>query len=600
MNRRTFLGGLGLAALSSSFPRAGWGEAGAEPTGPPVLTNPNILIIMVDQLRPAKFLSPAQQQRLNQTYLPNISAIRNSSFQFNQCTTAATVCTASRGALLTGLYPQQTYVMVGNEGAGSPATPLLPQFPTFGNVIPALNSAYRGNINWFGKWHVSATNIADPLQGFGFNTRTYPSQLYPDPIGFTNEGSTGGQSGDGYYANDHDIADDFVAWLNGPGYSSPWLSVVSLVNPHDVNDANAWLQQAPGSIPPQGQTRDIWFYPPKLPPAGITALFGKNQLPSPWNWEILESGIKPDIQIQAAQDEGAQQNWSQFMNNYYFLQHLVDIEVGNVLNALASQPFADNTIVIFLSDHGEYAGSHSLKGKGWSAYEESISVPLYVKFPRQSAPVVMPQMCSTVDLLGLFCDLATQGAGTWRTACPDLANRESLWNFMQGHPESHRLWVPSSGAPVPYIWHTCDRPCPGSGGVNNHIRAFRTKTNSGNPAYPGAKLVTYSQWGECSVSPIPGGVQQVEYYSYDPVTTNNWLELGNDYSVPSEQTRIDEYQQATGLLGSQTSGLVCELTAPLVGVGTDGNLLSSAQAIALQNYLNYTYGTCSAPPLPRI
>jgi arylsulfatase A-like enzyme len=594
MKRRTFLGGLGLSALSSSFPSGGWGSAEGTSTTPPVLTNPNMLIIMVDQLRAPRFLSSAQQQTLNRSYLPNISAIRNSSFQFNRCTTAATVCTASRGAFLTGLYPQQTYVMVGDEGADRPATPLLAQFPTFGDAIPTLNPAYRGNMNWFGKWHLSATDVADPLRAFGFNTRTYPSQLYPDPIGYINEGATGGQYESSYYANDQDITNDFVAWLGDQGFGSPWLSVVSLINPHDVNEANDWLQQTPGSIPPGGESKQIWFYPPKLPPAGVAALFGPTQLPNPWNWETPQSGIKPDMQIQAALDEGAQQDWSDFMNNYYFLQHLVDIQIGTVLGALASSSFADNTIVIFLSDHGEYAGSHGLKGKGWAAYEESISVPLYVKFPRQGGPVVMPQMCSTVDLFGLFCDLATEGAGTWRTAYPDLANRESLWNFMQGRQESYRLWYPPSGAPVPYIWHTCDRPCPGPGGINNHIRAFRTKTKSSNPTFPGAKLATYSQWGECAVSPIPGAVQQTEYYSYDPATTNNWLEMGNDYTAASEQNRIDDYLQATGLLGSQTSGLVTDLTAPLIGTGTDGTPLSSAQAIALQNYLNYTYGSCSA------
>ena len=93
---------------------------------------------------------------------------------------------------------------------------------------------------------------------------------------------------------------------------------------------------------------------------------------------------------------------------------------------------------------------------------------------------------------------------------------------------------------------------------------------------------------------VPGGVQQTEYYSYDPASTNNWLEMGNDYTAASEQNRIDDYLQATGLLGSQTSGLVSDLTAPLIGTGTDGTPLSSAQTIALQNYLIYTYSSCSA------
>ena len=38
-----------------------------------------------------------------------------------------------------------------------------------------------------------------------------------------------------------------------------------------------------------------------------------------------------------------------------------------------------NTVVLFTSDHGEYGGSHGMRGKGASAYEEAIRVPLYVR-----------------------------------------------------------------------------------------------------------------------------------------------------------------------------------------------------------------------------
>ena len=37
-----------------------------------------------------------------------------------------------------------------------------------------------------------------------------------------------------------------------------------------------------------------------------------------------------------------------------------------------------NTVILFTSDHGEYGGSHGMRGKGASAYEEAIHVPLYV------------------------------------------------------------------------------------------------------------------------------------------------------------------------------------------------------------------------------
>ncbi len=53
------------------------------------------------------------------------------------------------------------------------------------------------------------------------------------------------------------------------------------------------------------------------------------------------------------------------------------------MRALESSPeVAANTVIVFTSDHGEYGASHGLRGKGASAYEEGIRVPLLVKDPR--------------------------------------------------------------------------------------------------------------------------------------------------------------------------------------------------------------------------
>jgi arylsulfatase A-like enzyme len=51
----------------------------------------------------------------------------------------------------------------------------------------------------------------------------------------------------------------------------------------------------------------------------------------------------------------------------------VDIQIGDVLNALRSRPeISENTIVIFTSDHGDHGGSHGLHEKALTVYEESI------------------------------------------------------------------------------------------------------------------------------------------------------------------------------------------------------------------------------------
>ncbi len=56
--------------------------------------------------------------------------------------------------------------------------------------------------------------------------------------------------------------------------------------------------------------------------------------------------------------QGNEVKWREYRWAYYHLTEVVDGLVGQVLRALADSPFADNTLIVFTSDHGEMAGSH--------------------------------------------------------------------------------------------------------------------------------------------------------------------------------------------------------------------------------------------------
>ena len=66
---------------------------------------------------------------------------------------------------------------------------------------------------------------------------------------------------------------------------------------------------------------------------------------------------------------------------YYAMCEHIDHEVGRILRALDESGQADNTIVIFMSDHGEMLGDHGLYYKGPHFYEEAIRVPLIMRWP---------------------------------------------------------------------------------------------------------------------------------------------------------------------------------------------------------------------------
>ena len=591
VSRRVFLERLAFGALlgaagACSKPAAAQSTPGAW-TPPPVLKNPNILVIMVDQMRPPLWMTSSQTTSFGPTVLPNIMGrIQSNSYNFEQFFVAATQCTASRSALLTGLYAPQTamYVL-----AQQTAPSLDPAFPTWGEALTTLNPAYTGNLWWFGKWHLSTQASTSPLLPYGFQTRTYPGgpAQNPDPVGVINEGADGGTFDGSVYANDSMIANDFIGWLQGQAPTtgqpcSPWCATVSLINPHDITSAPAWMQSSP--FPPTTVPPATAYFPP---PSGNPPSF-YTSMPSPWNYENpTEVPNKPSEQVSYLNylnnTYGAVSNWVTYLNQYFWLQNFVDQQVGLVLNALASSAFANNTIVIFLSDHGEYAGSHGLRGKGFAVYDESIRVPLYVQYPGQTGAIAMNQMCSGVDFFGLICDLATGGSGQWRMAYPDLANRQSLWSFLYNNSAETRVAPAPVG--IPYILHTFDD---GLQFQMAHIVCLRTKLNV-SAGQIGAKLAFYSNWNACSVYPN-STPPEPEFYDYNPSTTSNTSELGNDYysSNPTTQNTITQYTQILGSWGPPGTGLIgSELNAPLIGTGTDGNPLSQAQAAAQQAFFTY-------------
>jgi len=86
----------------------------------------------------------------------------------------------------------------------------------------------------------------------------------------------------------------------------------------------------------------------------------------------------------------------------------VDVQIGTVLDALESSEFADNTIVVFTSDHGEMSGTHRLEHKT-VFYEESSNIPLVVWYSDMvnSNSVDRENIISNgLDIFPTLCELA--------------------------------------------------------------------------------------------------------------------------------------------------------------------------------------------------
>jgi arylsulfatase A-like enzyme len=463
-NRRTFLkqGLLAAGGLALGWHRHG--RARADRGRPP-----NILVVLVDQLRTPVWMPPAAQPAV---LTPNLLALRRGAVSFERHYTAANDCTPSRGALVTGLHAQQTGCLITGDSR------LDPGFPTWGTLLREIG--YR--TSWWGKWHLNPNPNAT-LEPYGFSGGTYPS-----PNGSPGQGTE----------VDPAIAAQFAEWLLEAGGEEPWCTTVSFVNPHDI----AWWYRFTSQIPQESSP---------LPLA--EGLPGNFETP-----EALEAASKPRLQ-RSLQDtaarsfgavpfEGAEalQAWTGLMDTYLMLQSNVDVQIGAVLSALASQPAVQaNTVVVFTADHGEYGGSHGLRGKGASAYEEAIRVPLYVRDFRglaTAAPSLeRTQLTSSVDVIALLLTLAT-GSQAWRGEgrYRHLATRHDLAAICARPSAPGRQW----------ILHATDEDVtefatePYAAEAPRHVVALRTQRG---------KLARYSNWRSGSLAIEPAG-QEFELYDY--------------------------------------------------------------------------------------
>jgi len=89
--------------------------------------------------------------------------------------------------------------------------------------------------------------------------------------------------------------------------------------------------------------------------------------------------FKMCLPFQLAEDP--QKNALLFIQMYAWLHAVVDKHIDAVLTALEESGQADNTIVIFLTDHGEYAAAHGMMLEKWhTAYAEALHVPVVVNY----------------------------------------------------------------------------------------------------------------------------------------------------------------------------------------------------------------------------
>jgi arylsulfatase A-like enzyme len=505
LNRRTFVkgglaaggllaagAGLGIDRLADASEDTGHSPAprtAAHVPAPTTPKQPNILVILVDQLRYPVWFSPMGD---GTAMPPNMRRLRENAVSFSGHYTAANDCTPARSTLLTGLYTHQTGCMI------TGGSTLDPGFPTWGTMLREHGYQTR----WYGKWHLTHHDGQwGPVRGtralhrYGFAGGTFPSP--------------NGAPGQGWHLDGH-IARQFAKWFRHErSATEPWCTTVSFVNPHDI----AWWYIWSNRVAPEASA------PPVT--EGLPANFETPELLSERRKPLLQRSLQQTAAASFGRVpfEGPEVAavWSEFLNLYAKLQREVDLHIGSVLDTLESRPeVAENTVVVFTSDHGEYGGSHGLRGKGAGAYEEAIHVPLFVKDYRgqltQAPETSRTQLTSSVDIAPLLLAIAT-GSNAWR--------EQDHYSHLAERADLAAMLADPNAPGRPFVLHTTDETVtefaiePYAAEAPLHVIALRTQQ---------AKYATYSNWAQSNIDLLPAGQEQ-ELYDYS--SDNGRMELHN-------------------------------------------------------------------------
>lgn len=339
----------------------------------------NILIVMVDQLAP-RFL-PIHGHPLVKA--PNLERLAARGVVFDSAYCNSPLCSPSRTAFMTGALPSRT-------GGYDNAAEFRADLPTFAHYLRRLG--YRTVLS--GKMH-----FCGPDQLHGFEERL-TTDIYPADYGWTPDWdhpldrpgwyhtmSSVTEAGLCIRTNQMDFDEEVAFAAERAIYDHvrgrddrPFLMVASLTHPHD----------------PFAITRPYWdLYPHQ---AIDMPVVGRADVPlDPHSARIRHVCAMDAVDLTEEQIRNAR-------HAYYGAISFCDAQLGRLLDALDATGL-DDTIVMFLGDHGEMLGERGLWYK-MSFFEGASRVPLVVAAPGLVSPGRVPASVSLIDILPTLVELA--------------------------------------------------------------------------------------------------------------------------------------------------------------------------------------------------
>ncbi len=378
-------------------------------------TRPNFLIFIVDQMNSFSLRCHGNPD----VQTPNLDRLCEQGVSFERSYCSNPVCSPSRATLHTGLTPRQ-HGLITNGCRLSPHLPTLPQV--------LVESGYRTHC--VGKIHLQPfSNGEHDANGrpISWESRDLWNQgvikSLPHPYyGYQSTDFVGGHVHyvNGDYVNDVEIAHPGTraklskakAYFSLPEGQTWRMPIESELH------YNHWIVDRSIAFLDSVQAHESFFLVTSFPdphhpfaacrpyselydPAKIT-------LPPTWNerQDLCDFLAERDQSSWASWDEAILRE--SIAQTYGMITH-IDENIGRVLGHLEQTGLANNTVVVFLSDHGDYLGSHHLLLKGPWPYEQVVRVPFIWKDPHGLAQSRRQDVVSLLDFVPTILDYAGIG-----------------------------------------------------------------------------------------------------------------------------------------------------------------------------------------------
>jgi arylsulfatase len=433
---------------------------------------PNFLVVMSDQHRPDALgsVTPAVET-------PTLDALAARGVRFEEAYTTSPLCGPARMSFLTGLYPHNTGIL--QNGGWQPAAD-----PTF---FQALQDAgyYTAHV---GKSHYGGPDVehfeekADFMRERGFeyvreSEGTGPATTMNSNHWVADHWEREGllepfredlkrrRTESGFWSSPLSTEEHFdavisrgaIEFLEEYDREAPFCLFVGWGGPHDPLDPPAeFAEMYDGvDVPLPIEPGDFGDWVPERARAFIEreGLTGPTQ--DEWDQERVAAANGGNMATTVT-PEGYwrpplnAESFREMRRYYYGKVSLLDYWLGEMTDALAAAGELENTVVVYLSDHGEMAGDHGLVGKK-CFYDASVRIPMVVAGPGIAEGETTDELAEIIDVGPTLLDLAgaddrgrTFGeslAGVLEDPATGRVKRDAVFSQVRGHTDNYKTMV---------------------------------------------------------------------------------------------------------------------------------------------------------------